>query len=66
MTMDKLVVFLLVTSPFLGFVAWATWWLATDSLSARRRAWAVDGPAKPTQNGGSNDERSHCGQASAA
>ena len=39
--MNKVWVFLLVTSPFLGFYAWAGWWLVTDALRERQRMLAA-------------------------
>jgi hypothetical protein len=64
--MDKLSVFLLVASPFLGFFGWAIWWLVTDSMSERRRARSAGCGIEPRGNDEASDERSRSGQASAA
>lgn len=64
--MDKLGVFLLVISPFLGFFGWAIWWLVTDSLRERRRARAAGRAVERGHDGETHDERNPYGQASAA
>jgi hypothetical protein len=33
----KVWIALLATSPFLGFFAWAGWWLVTDAFRERKR-----------------------------
>lgn len=64
--MDKLGVFLLVISPFLGFFGWAIWWLATDSLNERRRTRAASCGVGSERDSGISNERSPGGHASAA
>lgn len=64
--MDKIIVFLLVVSPFLVFFGWAIWWLVTDDPHERRRAQAAGCDIEPAQGCASGRERSHDEQASAA
>ncbi|HEY0450042.1 hypothetical protein, partial [Actinophytocola sp.] len=62
--MAKLWVILLASSPFLGFLLWAGWWLISDALRERRRVRVAVRIAARYARG--PDERGGHGQAPAA